>query len=198
MSSTGLAAKQLDQAVARPWQPGAIHTVIQMLLLIGIGGVAALAKRIEPSLGIPGSSAPLWLGTLVAGRAIVRRNGGGTVMGVALALWGIPIGLHNSLLFNIGLYGFTGVALDLASRLPKMNLTNPLSALVCGASAHMVKFLFIVGAAYAATVSKHFLVVGLVKSALLHLGFGAGAGLVGWGAYMLWSRMRRTRLPDRR
>ena len=167
-----------------------VQIILQILFLIGIGTATALVKKTQPSLGIPGSSAPLWLGTMVAGRALVRRDGGGALMGATVAVMGIPIGLNNSFMHNLSLYGLTGLALDLIARIPKISIQNPLGAIICGASAHMVKFGFITAAAYTSAVTKHFLVVGLAQSAGLHLVFGAAAGLIGWGAYKL-TRIRR-------
>ncbi|MBI4181187.1 MAG: hypothetical protein HY528_04575 [Chloroflexi bacterium] len=185
MSNAELTAESLKLRLVRWGQSQKVKTLRQVLLLVGIGVVATLAKRLEPSLGIPGSSAPLWLGTLVAGRAIVRRDGAGVLMGASVAVMGIPVGLNNTFLHNLSLYGLTGLSLDIIARLPKINIRNPLGAIVCGASAHMVKFGFIIGAAYASPVTKHFLVVGLTQAALLHLTFGATAGIIGWGAYRI-------------
>lgn len=185
MRNAELTAESLNWILARWGRLRKVRMLRQVLLLIGIGVVATLAKRFEPSLGIPGSSAPLWLGTLVAGRAIVRRDGAGALMGASLAVMGIPVGLNNTFLHNLSLYGITGLALDIIARLPKINIRNLPGAVLCGASAHMVKFGFITGAAYASPVTKHFLIVGLTQSAFLHLAFGAVAGIVGWGAYRI-------------
>jgi hypothetical protein len=54
----------------------------------------------------------------------------------------------------------------------------------------MVKFGFIMVSAIASPLTRHFLVVGILKSAGLHLLFGAGAGLLGWGAYKVWQLKR--------
>lgn len=171
-----------------------VRVALQVLLLLGIAAIATVAKRLEPSLGIPGSSAPLWLGALVAGRAIVRRDGAGTLMGLSVAVMGIPVGINNTFMHNLGLYGLTGLALDLVAQLPRMKIRNPIGAIICGASAHMVKFGFIFAAAYTASITKHFLLVGVAQSAALHLGFGAVAGVAGWGVYKM---TRLARKPTR-
>ncbi len=167
------------------WQSKTTKTLLQILTLLGFGALAAIGKRFEPSLGIPGSSAPLWLGAMVAGRAVVRRDGAGALMGATVAVLGIPLGINNGFMHNLGLYTTSGLALDIAARLPKMNIRNPFGAIVSGAAAHMVKFGFILAAAMAAAVTKHFLVFGVLQTAGLHLAFGALAGLVGWGVYKL-------------
>ncbi len=177
--------------VVRRGQSSRLSTILQVLLLIGIGIAATFAKKLQPSLGIPGSSAPFWLGIMVAGRALVCRDGAGALIGTTVAISGIPVGLNNTFLHNLGLYGFTGLALDLVARLPGINVTKPLGAVACGVLAHLVKFGFITGIAYASPVTKHFLVIGLGQSALLHIVFGAAAGVVGWGI----TRSTTYRLP---
>ena len=190
MQNAELTLESMEGKLTRWGQSKMVQALMQVLLLIGIGTVATLAKRLQPSLGIPGSSALLWLATLVAGRAIVRRNGGGVVMGATVAVMGIPLGLNHTFMYNLGLYGLTGLALDVVALLPKINISNPFGAVLCGMTAHMVKFGFITGAALASSVTKHFLVIGLTQSAALHLAFGALAGLIGWGA----DRITRTRM----
>lgn len=165
------------------WQDTRIRTLIKVLFLIGVGGVAAYGKSVSLPLGIPGSSAVLWLAPMVIGYLVVPKRGAGLLIGASVALWGIPLGINHALFYNLGLYGGTGLALDIAGLLPRINVRNPLGAVFCGAFAHMVKFGFIVVAAMTSTVTRHFLVVGLAQSALLHLGFGIAAGIVGWVVY---------------
>jgi hypothetical protein len=51
-----------------------------------------------------------------------------------MAWMNLPEGLAtNGFLYNIGLYGGTGLALDLLARLPKVNIRNPFGAIFCGA-----------------------------------------------------------------
>ncbi len=187
MSNGELTAGSLSNPFATWWLDKRVRALVQVLCLIGIGAVAAVAKNASLPLGIPGHSAILWLTPLVAGRALIKRDGAGTLMGVSVALWGIPIGLgggvFHGFLHNLGLYGFTGLALDLSARLPHVNIRNPFGAIFCGAVAHMIKFAFIVTSALTSSVTTHFLLVGFLKSAGLHLAFGAAAGLIGWLVY---------------
>jgi hypothetical protein len=85
---------------------------------------------------IPGSSGMLWVTPLVIGRIVVRKRGAGILMGVSTALWGVPLGVHNALFYNLFLYGITGLALDLAAVLPFINILNPFGAVFCGLFAH--------------------------------------------------------------
>jgi len=183
MSNGELAVLGLPRQLISYWENKWIRTLVKALSLIVIGGIAALAKKASLPLGIPGHSAILWLSPLIAGRAMIRRDGAGTLMGISLAIWGIPVGINNGIVHNLGLYGFTGFALDLSARLPHINIRNPFGAIFCGAIAHMVKFGFIMTGALTSSITTHFMIFGILKSAGLHLGFGAAAGLIGWLIY---------------
>jgi hypothetical protein len=165
------------------WQNPAVRAVLQILFLIGMGTLAAFAKNASPSLGIPGSSAPLWLAPLVLGRALVRRDGAGALMGVSVAVMGIPIGLNNPFMHNLYLYGLAGVALDIGSRLPKIMITTWYGAMICGILAHLVKFGYIFSASFFSATTKHFILLGVFQSLGLHIAFGVAAGLVAWAVY---------------
>jgi len=165
------------------WRNSTLRAILQILLLIGIGGVAAWAKSVSLPLGIPGSSGVLWVTPLVIGRMAVKKRGAGILMGISTALWGVPLGLHNVLLYNSFLYGITGLALDLAAVFPFVNITNPFGAIFCGIFSHLAKFGFITEAAMLTGVTKKFIVFGLARSGLLHVAFGAAAGFIAWFAY---------------
>jgi hypothetical protein len=165
------------------WHNPTVITLLQILFLIGVGTLAAFAKNASLSLGIPGSSAPLWLAPLVMGRAIVRRDGAGALMGISVAVMGIPIGLNNPFMHNLCLYGLAGVALDIGARLPKLVITTWYGAVICGVLAHMVKFGYIFGASFFSLTFKHFLLFGFLQSLALHIVFGAAAGMAGWAVY---------------
>jgi hypothetical protein len=160
--------------------------LLQILGIVIFGAMVAVGKKATMNLGISGHSALLWLSVMVAGRAFIQRDGVGFALGVSTALWGIPAGFNHSLLHNIGLYGSTGIVLDLAARSSLLDLRRPLGAIIAGALAHMVKFLFIVGKASASVTAKRFVLVGVLQSATLHLIFGISAGLIGYGIWRLF------------
>ena len=177
------------------WQNARVRAILQVLFLLGMGALATVAKGISIPLGIPGHSAVLWLGVMVAGRTLVNKNGAGTLMGASVALWTIPIsaGWHMpegiataGFLDNFYLYGLTGLALDLSAKLPKMNIRHWFGALLCGTLAHLVKFAFKMLGTLFSPVVKHFMLVGVLQSFGLHILFGAMAGVLGWGAYRVW------------
>jgi hypothetical protein len=159
--------------------------LLQALFLITMAAVSAYWKKNTLDLGIPGSSAVLWLGPMIIGRLAVRRKCAGTFTGMAVALWGLLFTLKNPFIYNLGLYGGTGLALDVAASFPKVNIRNIFGAIFCGIFAHMVKFGFIVGAAMTSSSVRHFVVVGTAKAAGLHILFGACAGVAAWVIYKI-------------
>jgi hypothetical protein len=163
-----------------------VRFIVQLLFVIGMGVATAYGKKLHPSMGIPGSSAVWWLAPMMAGKIAVRRDGSGVLMGATVALCTIPIGLEHTTVYNLGLYGATGLVLDMFPHIPRANIRNPFGAITCGILAHMVKYGFILSAALTSSVTKHFLVVGILESAGLHFAFGAAAGLIGWIPYAIW------------
>jgi hypothetical protein len=178
-----IASPGLAGVVSSLWQNNRIRALLQILFLLGMGGVAAWAKSLSPGIGIPGSSGILWVTPLVIGRLAVQKRGAGILLGVSTALWGVPFGVHNALFYNLFLYGITGLALDLAAVLPFVNIRNPFGAVFCGLFAHLIKFGFISEAALLTGVSKNFILFGLAKAGILHVVFGALAGLAAWLIY---------------
>lgn len=185
MSSNNVVARTSTWSVAvdKFRQDYRIRIILQIMLLIGIGALSAFLKKISPGLGIPGSSAILWLSPLVAGRILVRKDGAGVLAGACVALWGVPFGLNHGLAYNIGLYGGSGLAIDLITRVPLINIRNPFGAIICGIFAHLVKFGFILVTTITSPVARVFELVGVAQSFGLHIAFGAAAGLAAWIVY---------------
>ena len=170
-----------DSVIFRLWSDKRTRFLLKLLLIVGFSALTAVAKRLHPSMGIPGSSGVFWLTAMIIGRSTVKMDFSGTLMGAGVAAWGIPFGLEHTFGYNILLYGITGLLLDLMLKIPKVSLSNPIGAAVCGLVAHMAKYGFIVYGALATSVTKHFIVVGFLNSAALHAAFGIAAGLIGWG-----------------
>jgi hypothetical protein len=183
--------------LAGVWQNAKVRVLAQVLFLLGMSGLAALAKSVGLPLGIPGSNGMLWVAPLVAGYAVVNKRGSGILMGGTMALWGVPFGIHHELIYNSCLYGITGLALDVAAALPFINIRHPFGAIFCGLIAHMAKFGFITEAAMFSGVAKNFVIIGLGKSAVLHITFGGVAGFLAW---IGWDTLRRNskKGPDSR
>jgi len=170
-----------SDTIQRWWADKRIRIAVQLLLIAAFSALTAFAKKVHPSAGIPGSSAIFWLTAMIAGRSAVKMEFAGLLTGLGTAAWGIPMGLEHTFGYNILLYGASGLLLDMMTKIPKISLDNPFGAALCGLVAHMAKYGFIVYAALATSVSKHFIIVGFIKSAALHAAFGIAAGLIAWG-----------------
>ena len=169
------------------WENTKARALLQVLFLIGMGALAAAAKSyLGLPLHIPGHDALFWMGVIIAGRAFVRRDGAATLMGASMAVWGVPMGINHTFMSNFWLYGASGLAIDIVARIPRVSIRNPFSAVLCGTVANTVNFGFILVPTLISGVVKNFLLLGTAKSELYHLVFGAGAGLLGWGAYRVW------------
>jgi hypothetical protein len=186
MTNTGLASPLTG--LRSWWQDKRVATAAQLLLLLTTGLVAAAGKSLTPSLGISGSSAPLWLTFIVLGRLMVKKPGSAGIVGASMAMWGIPLGLNHTLGYNLGLYAGTGIAVDILASLPFVKVRHVLGAIAGGMAAHMVKFGFILYAALATSAAKRFIISGIAKSAGQHLLFGAASGLLAWALY--WGARR--------
>lgn len=184
-------AYNVSRVVTSLWQEKRTRVILQVMFLIGMGAVAAVLKKVTFPLGIPGHSGVLWLGAMIAGRALVNKDGAGTLMGASIAIWGLPVGLNNGFAHNLGLYAATGLALDLLARVKFFSVRNPAGAVLTGIGAHLAKFLFNSSGVLFSSVVKNFLVFGFFKAAGLHIIFGAGAGLLGWGAYYVWNKRKK-------
>jgi hypothetical protein len=169
-----------ERSTSRLWSDRRTRLLLKLLLIVGFSALTAVAKRLHPSMGIPGSSAVFWLTAMVVGRSVVKTELTGTLTGLGVAAWGIPLGLEHTFGYNVLLYGASGLLLDVMTRLPKMGVEHPVGAALSGLVAHMAKYGFIVYAAVTASVTKHFIVVGFLNSAALHALFGAAAGIIGW------------------
>lgn len=155
----------------------------QVLLIIGFSALTAAAKRLHPSLGIPSSSAPFWLSAMIIARSTMKWDGAGIVVGIGTALWGIPLGLEQSFGQNLASFALAGAFLDIIARIPKIDILRWWGAAICALMANMAQFGIIIYFALSATVVKHFMMVGMLESALFHVAFGIAAGLVGWSVF---------------
>jgi hypothetical protein len=171
------------------WRNSRVKITIQLLLIVLFSAAAAIGKQWAPSMQIPGSSGFFWLGPLILGRMVVKRNGAGMLMGAGMAVWGLAVGLDKPMATNFALYGMTGLIIDLIAAIPLIKITNFFGAVICGFAAHMVKFGFVIASSIGFAGAKHFMIVGLAKSAALHAGIGIAASIMAWALYKAGERV---------
>jgi len=157
-----------------------------ILCALATAGIV-LQQNLRTPLHVPGHRGLLWLSLLVAVRLVAGRAGptlatgvlsGGLVAGLGLAPDG-PLGAVP--------YVAAAAALDATALLP---WTRERSWPVVAAAApiHLVALLVPVSRSLLVGVGPVALANGLAPVALLHLCFGAGAGLAGLGLAALWVR----------
>lgn len=107
-------------------------------------------------------------------------DGAGTIVGAGTALFGTLIGFDHALAQNLVSFAMAGAMLDGITKIPKINIRRWWGAIICAVIANLVQFAINIYSSMTATVTKHFLVVGIVNSVWLHVGFGVAAGFIGW------------------
>jgi hypothetical protein len=160
----------------RPW----VRVGFQALLVVAFSALTAVAKKAHVGIGIPSSSAIYWLSAMVLARCTMKWHGAGTLTGVGTALWGISLHLNQGFAQNLASFAIAGLVLDAVARVPWFAIRRWWGAMVCALAANLAQFGIIVYTALTSAVVKHFQIVGLTRSVLLHIGFGLAAGLIGW------------------
>lgn len=159
-----------------------------LLIALAIGLVATLAKRyLDFHLGIPGHAGVGWIAVLVSGQLIYGRPPLAIVAGLSMGLWGVPVGLHHSIGYNMLLYGLAGGLLD-SRVLLRLPLHHAWGAALAGTAVHLAKFGFIFANAWISFTVRRVEIFGLLAALLNHVLFGVAGGLLGWGLWRLRSR----------
>jgi len=160
------------------------------ILAVLIGLTAALAKRyLDFHLGVPGHAGVGWVAVLVSGRLLNRRTGMATVAGLAMGLWGGPVGLGHSIGHNVLLYGLAGSLLD-SDTLVRLPMRRVWGAAVAGIVVHLAKFGFVFANAWISGILRRVEVFGFLRAFANHLVFGAAGGVLGWAIWRGGGKLR--------
>lgn len=166
-------------------------------IAVAVGLAAAVAKRyLDFSLGIPGHAGVGWIAVLVCGRLANGRNGMATIAGLSMGMWGVPVGLDHSMVYNTTLYGMAGALLDSGAML-RLPLGRVWGAMTAGVIVHSAKFGFIFANAWMADMIRRVEIYGFLRSLTNHLIFGAAGGLFGWWLWRWGRTLRRQPWFDR-
>jgi hypothetical protein len=160
-----------------------------LLCLLATAGIV-LQQQLRTPLHVPGHRGLLWLGLLVAVRLVAARPGPTLAVGVASA--GLTAGLGLSPDGSLGAlpYLMAAAALDATALVPALR-GRSWPVVVLAAPVHLVALIVPVSRSLMVGVAPTALVQGLTTVALLHVCFGAGAGLLGWGLSAAWKSGRR-------
>lgn len=158
----------------------AIRGVGVARLALPVVAVAALAVESELRIpvGLPGHRGLLWLSVLVAVALIARPRGTATAVGTASSLVAIGLGVDPTMALR---YAAAAVLLDAALSAPVVR-RHPILLAVVAAPVHLVALATpVLHGTGLATLGDP----GIANKALLHLGFGLLAGLIGWTLWKL-------------
>jgi len=156
-------------------------------------GSKGAGKLIE---GVPGHAGAFWIPTLFLAHRLVRRPGAATLTAfLGAACWSFPSGGGVG---TMAPYLAAGLVLDALAGQGDRLRRLPV-ALLAGALCHLAKFVFHNVPAALLGLSPHFLTLGLLPVAGLHLLFGVIGGLGGWLLLRMNQSMKRSgRAPSHR
>lgn len=151
--------------------------LILMALFAALVVVAKIALRLP--LQLPGHSGLFWVAILVVASQVVPKPGSTSLVGLTSGLLAAFLGLGDfGALDTLLSYTLAGVGVDLALLLLR-NPENLVVAALVGVTGHLAKFLvkWLIGMISGAPLG--FVALGLARSLLSYIVFGALGGLLG-------------------
>ena len=177
--------------------PGGHHkryfTTRELVVLALLAALVALSKAfLRMPLHLPGHSGITWMAILIISRALVRRPGAGTLVGLVSGLLAVMIvGGREGLLLWVK-YLTPGIMMDLGAMVTGERLDNVVVAIVVGAAANATKLLTSLLISLALGIPADYIVLGLGLAATTHVAFG---GLGGWLGALVVKSLRRLKVP---
>ena len=155
-------------------------STFQLILLAQFAALIVVAKiALRLPLQLPGHSGLFWMAIVMVGAGVVPKRGAATLIGLTSAILAAFLGLGNFGALDTFLsYLAVGVATDLALWLmgsPENLAVAPLA----GATGHFGKFLVKWALAGVLGAPMGFVALGLLKSIVSYLVFGALGGFLG-------------------
>lgn len=169
---------------------------VQQLTVIALVGVLMLVAKASLRLPIhvSGHGGVLWIGALLVGTAVVRRQGAAVLMGL---IGGTLVALFQpgdaAPFFTVAKYVLPGLVLEVLAPLLGYRFDQLIPAVLAGALAHASKVLVDVLQSLAAGLSGALVFAGLTVELLLHIAFGALGGFV---AALLMRALIRAQIPQ--
>ena len=157
-------------------------STFQLILLALFSSLVVVAKiALRTPLQLPGHTGIFWMAIIVVGTKVVPKMGSGTIIGITSGLLASFLGLGDFGALDTFLsYAAIGVVADLILLLLGSNSENLVIAIIVGIFGHMGKFLvkWIFGIISGAPLG--FVALGLLRSVIGYIVFGAIGGLLGW------------------
>ena len=157
-------------------------STFQLILLALFSALVVVAKiALRTPLQLPGHTGIFWMAIIVVGTKVVPKTGAGTLIGITSGLLASFLGLGDFGALDTFLsYAAIGMVADLILLLLGGNSENLVIAILVGIFGHMGKFLvkWIFGIISGAPLG--FVALGLLRSVIGYILFGAIGGLLGW------------------
>jgi hypothetical protein len=160
-----------------------------VLCVLATAGVV-LQQELRTPLHVPGHRGLLWLSLLVAVRVVARRPGPALAVGVASAGLTAALALSPDGPFGALPYVLAAGALDATALVPWLR-RRAWPVVLAAAPVHLVALVVPLSQSLLVGVAPMALAQGAGGVALLHVGFGAAAGLLGLGLARAWTAGRR-------
>jgi hypothetical protein len=155
-------------------------STFQLILLALFAALIVVAKiALRLPLQMPGHSGIFWMAIVIVAAGVVPKRGAASLVGLTSGIMAAFLGLGDfGALDTLLSYTAVGVAADLALLLLR-NPENLIVATLIGALGHMGKFLVKWAIAGVAGAPAGFVALGLARSLIGYIIFGALGGLLG-------------------
>jgi ABC-type thiamin/hydroxymethylpyrimidine transport system permease subunit len=157
-------------------------STFQLILLALFSALVVVAKiALRTPLQLPGHSGIFWMAIIIVGARVVPKPGAASIIGITSGLMAGFLGMGDFGALNTFLsYTMVGVVSDLILWLLGGNPENLVVAILVGMLGHMGKFLvkWVFGIITGAPIG--FVALGLLRSIVGYIVFGAIGGFLGW------------------
>lgn len=127
-------------------------------------------------LHMPGHTSIWWMGVLLLGKGLVRKNGSGIIMGIVSGILAVIFGLGKEGMFVFLKYFIPGMLLDILAPLYMYKIESMAVGAICGALISLSKLAASIAVGIIVNIPLLFLTLGLGYVAICHVLFGAIGG----------------------
>lgn len=127
-------------------------------------------------LHMPGHTSIWWMGVLLLGKGLVRKNGSGIIMGIVSGILAVILGMGKEGMFVFFKYFIPGMLLDFIAPLYMYKLESMALGAICGALISLSKLAASIAVGMIINIPLIFLTLGLGYVAICHVIYGAVGG----------------------
>ena len=157
-------------------------STFQLILLALFSALIVVAKiALRTPFQLPGHSGVFWMAIIIVGAKVVPKPGAASLIGITSGLIAGFMGLGDFGALDTFLsYAMVGIASDIALWLLGGNPENLVVAVLVGIFGHMGKFLVKWAFGILSGAPIGFVALGLIRSIVGYIVFGAVGGFLGW------------------